>query len=144
MSGPEDDAIAETMAASSGAPRERNSRELDSFVPGSTVGRYQLTARLGAGAMGVVWSARDPQLDREIAIKLVHPEISSEQAPRRLLLREARAMAKLSHRSVITVYDAGEHEGTLFLAMELIHGTNLGQLLRERDPAAGDWGAGSR
>ena len=134
----ETDAIAETMAATITAGRE--SRPLDTFRPGSTMGRYVLDKRLGAGAMGVVWSAHDPKLDREVAIKLVHPELArSEQAATRLL-REARAMAKLSHRSVITVHDAGDVDGQLFLAMELVRGTTLGHLLRTRDPASvADW-----
>ena len=106
---------------------------------GSMVGRYRLSARLGAGAMGVVWSARDPELDRDVAIKLVHPSLHSEEAASRFR-REARAMAKLSHRSVITVHDTGVAFGQLFLAMELVRGTTLGQLLRERTPAEiRDW-----
>ena len=106
---------------------------------GSMVGRYRLAARLGAGAMGVVWSARDPELDRDVAIKLVHPSLHSEEAASRFR-REARAMAKLSHRSVITVHDTGVAFGQLFLAMELVRGTTLGQLLRERTPSEiRDW-----
>ncbi|MEO8705458.1 MAG: serine/threonine-protein kinase, partial [Kofleriaceae bacterium] len=104
---------------------------------GSVVGRYKLVERLGAGAMGVVWSAQDPQLDRRIAIKLVHPNLARSAEASERLLREARAMAKLSHRAVVTVHDAGEATGQLFLAMELVEGTTLGAMLRRRDDR--DW-----
>ena len=107
---------------------------------GSMIGRYRLISRLGAGAMGVVWSAQDPQLDRTIAIKLVHPSLSRTPEASARLLREARAMAKLSHRSVVAVHDAGDVDGQLFLAMELVQGTNLGTMLRTRDAdAIADW-----
>jgi serine/threonine protein kinase len=126
------------MAATFTANRE--SRPIDTYRPGSAMGRYVLDKRLGAGAMGVVWSAHDPKLDREVAIKLVHPELARSEHAATRLLREARAMAKLSHRSVITVHDAGDVDGQLFLAMELVRGTTLGHLLRTRDPAAiADW-----
>jgi len=104
------------------------------------VGRYRLVQRLGAGAMGVVWSAQDPQLDRRVAIKLVHPNLARSSDASGRLLREARAMAKLSSRAVVTVHDAGEVDGRLFLAMELVEGTTLGAMLRGRDAAAlADW-----
>ena len=147
MSRPEDDAQASTMA--SGPPDTEDSQTFDrashppraaeQFGEGSMVGRYRLASRLGAGAMGVVWSARDPELDRDVAIKLVHSSLHSDEAASRFR-REARAMAKLSHRSVITVHDTGVAFGQLFLAMELVRGTTLGQLLRERTPVEiRDW-----
>jgi serine/threonine-protein kinase len=112
---------------------------MEHLRPGSKIGRYRLEARLGEGAMGVVWSAHDPKLDRDVAIKLVHAALASDEASTRLT-REAKAMAKLSHRSVITVYDVDEVDGQLFIAMELVRGTTLGSLLRDRDAAAiADW-----
>ena len=136
----EDDAEAPTLAGETGTLADRTSRPvINTPTKGTMVGRYQLEARLGAGAMGVVWSARDPELERHVAIKLVHPALHSDESASRFR-REARAMAKLSHRSVITVHDTGVVDGQLFLAMELVRGTTLGQLLRERDAAAiGDW-----
>ncbi|HSD86305.1 MAG TPA: serine/threonine-protein kinase [Kofleriaceae bacterium] len=138
--GSDDDGQASTI----GAPaRERASQSrisVNDLRTGSMIGRYRLVNRLGAGAMGVVWSAEDPQLDRKIAIKLVHPSLSRTPEASARLLREARAMAKLSHRSVVTVHDAGDVDGQLFLAMELVQGTNLGTMLRTRDAAAiADW-----
>ena len=129
-------ATADTLPASAPLPAT-GARTLE---PGDLVGRYRLVARLGAGAMGVVWEAEDPQLDRRIAIKVVHPRLARDTAATTRLLREARAMAKLSHRSVVTVHDAVEVDGRLFLAMELVEGTTLGQLLRARTPdALADW-----
>ncbi len=110
------------------------------LAEGATIGRYRLVTRLGAGAMGVVWSAEDPQLERMVAIKVVHPMFARSPDASERLLREARAMAKLSHRAVVTVHDAGEVDGRLFLAMELVPGTTLGQMLRARSPAqVNDW-----
>jgi serine/threonine protein kinase len=144
----EDDGIAPTEVAQARTmvaeartmPASRESRPIDTFRSGTTIGRYVLQTRLGAGAMGVVWSAHDPKLDREVAIKLVHAELARSQHAATRLLREARAMAKLSHRSVVVVHDAGDVEGQLFITMELVRGTTLGHLLRTREPAAiEDW-----
>ncbi len=138
---PDDEGQATTLAAVATAPSERRSKPVISTLrEGDAIGRYQLVARIGAGAMGVVWSAHDPQLDRRVAIKLVHPNLARSPEAAARLLREARAMAKLSHRSVVTVHDAGDVEGQLFLAMELVEGTNLGAMVRERGPQElADW-----
>ena len=125
-----DDGRAETIALGEPAPSAAAS-----VVMPATIGRYQLVARLGAGAMGVVWSARDPQLERQVAIKVVHPRLASAPEASHRMLREARAMAKLSHRAVVTVYDAGEVNDQLFLAMELIDCETLTARLRRPDLA---------
>ncbi len=93
---------------------------------GSTIGRYTVVSRLGAGGMGVVYLAYDPELDRQVALKLLHPG-SSRGKPhaRARLLREAQSLAKLSHPNVVSVFDAGEHEGEVWLAMERIEGRTL-------------------
>jgi hypothetical protein len=110
------------------------------LAPGASVDRYRLVTRIGAGAMGVVWGARDPELDRAIAIKLVHPDLARDPEAAARLLREARAMAKVSHRNVVAIHDAGRDGELLFIAMELVAGTNLGQLLARRTPAeVRDW-----
>ncbi len=100
------------------------------LAPGTRLGRYVLEALVGEGAMGQVWRARDPQLDRAVAIKVVHPSVvaSPDGGPR--LLREARAMAKLSHPNVVAIHDAGDADGRLFIAMELVDGVALGDWLR--------------
>ncbi len=83
--------------------------------------------------MGVVYAAYDPELDRKIAIKLLHADAGSEPAAEghHRLLREAQALARLAHPNVIAVHDVGEHEGRIFLAMEFIEGETLGGWLLE-------------
>jgi tRNA A-37 threonylcarbamoyl transferase component Bud32 len=112
----------------------------ESHAAGTEIGRYRLRARLGAGAMGEVWVATDPQLERDVAIKLVHPKLARHPDISARMVREARAMAKVSHRGVIAIHDAGEADGQLFLAMELVRGRTLGALLRERtNESRRDW-----
>ncbi len=89
------------------------------------VGRYQIEDRIGQGAMGVVYTGRDAQLGRKVAIKLLHGDLSKSQGGKSRLLREAQAMAKLSHPNVVHVYEVGYHEDTLFVAMEFIDGRTL-------------------
>jgi serine/threonine-protein kinase len=105
---------AETM------PAARGTSDLD----GQKVGRFTIRGLLGRGGMGEVYGAHDPELDRMVAIKLLRPEVSTTRADARLR-REARAMAKLSHRNLVTVHDVGVHDGQLFVAMELIRGDTL-------------------
>lgn len=86
-----------------------STRDADPEAPPKRFGRYVVIGRLGEGAMGLVLSAYDPQLDRSIALKLVRPQVwgsASENAQARLLA-EARALAKLSHPNVVTVHDSG-------------------------------------
>jgi len=97
---------------------------------GDLVGRYTLLRKLGAGAMGVVWDALDPELDRRVAIKLL---VGRDQSER--LLREAQALARLAHPNVVAVYDAGEAEGDVWLAMELVEGVTLKEWLARQRPA---------
>lgn len=103
---------------------------------GSLVGRYLVLSELGAGGMGVVLAAYDPELDRKVAIKLVRPDASSS-ASRDRMVREARSMAQLSHPNVVPVFDAGEHHGAVYIAMEFIRGTTLTDRLREPLPWRG-------
>jgi tetratricopeptide (TPR) repeat protein len=90
---------------------------------GETIGRYRIVELLGQGGMGVVYVARDPELDREVAIKLVHRDRAPGNQAR--LVREAQAMAKLSHANVVAVHDVGVVDGRVFIAMELVAGTTL-------------------
>jgi len=84
------------------------------------IGRFRLLACVGRGGMGVVWSAHDDELDRKVAIKLLRPELSARD-----LTNEARALAKLSHPNVVSVFDVGEHGGQRFIAMEFVEGDTL-------------------
>jgi tetratricopeptide (TPR) repeat protein len=94
------------------------------------IGRYHLQERLGAGGMGVVYAAHDPELDRRVALKLVRPELGKGGLER--LLREARALARLSHPNVVPVHDVGIAGEQLFVAMELVSGTTLAGWLAEK------------
>ncbi|MCA9711508.1 MAG: serine/threonine protein kinase, partial [Myxococcales bacterium] len=91
---------------------------------GQTIGRYTLERWLGAGAMGVVYAARDLLLDRMVALKVLHPHQRGAVGAQRLQ-REARALARLSHPNVVTVHDVGISGGRLYLAMELVDGQTL-------------------
>jgi eukaryotic-like serine/threonine-protein kinase len=107
--------------------------------PGSVVaGRYELLARIGQGATGTVWRARDQVLDRDVAVKEVRlPELMSERDRailRERTLREARVSAKLSHPAVITVHDVIECGGTPWIVMELAAARSLHQVLAEDGP----------
>jgi eukaryotic-like serine/threonine-protein kinase len=97
-----------------------------------TIGRYILRERLGAGGSGVVHRAHDPQLGRDVALKVLAAGASSAQGatPGRWM-REAKAMARLSDPNVVTVYDAGTWADSVFIAMELVEGRTLREWLRE-------------
>ena len=95
---------------------------------GRTIGRYVVLERLGVGAMGVVYSAYDPELARQVALKILRPRSVANQgaaAARVRLLREAQSLAQLSHPNVVSIYDVGSGEDEVFLAMELVQGENL-------------------
>ncbi len=99
--------------------------------------RYEIVGELGRGGMGVVYRARDPLLDREVAIKVVPPTMLTPDAELRFQ-REAQVVARMDHPAIVTVYDIGRHEGSLFFVMPVIGGTNLRVLLRERSLRLGD------
>jgi hypothetical protein len=126
------DAAAAVKTRASEPPPVRAGRRATLLPPGTQVGRYVLAERVGAGGMGVVYRARDPSLDRDIALKLVSSTIDVEGAHARLE-REAQAMAKLHHPNVVTVHDIGTHEGQLFIAMELCS-SSLSAWLRTAHP----------
>ncbi|HEX8854694.1 MAG TPA: serine/threonine-protein kinase [Thermoleophilaceae bacterium] len=99
---------------------------------GMKVGRYRIEAEAGRGGMGVVYRARDPQLDRVVALKVIAPELASDSTFRARFARESQVTAGLDHPNVIPVYDAGEDDGRLFIAMRFVEGTDLQRVLRER------------
>ncbi|HUS28182.1 MAG TPA: protein kinase [Kofleriaceae bacterium] len=97
--------------------------------PREVIGRFTIDRELGVGGMGVVLLAHDPTLDRQVAIKLLRDERSATSNARVRLLREAQAMARLRHPNVVTVYEAGVHEGQVYLVMEMLPGGTLRQRL---------------
>jgi hypothetical protein len=95
---------------------------------GTRIGRYVLVSELGAGGMGRVYLAIDPELDRKVAIKLLrHVDARGEREAR--LRREAQALARVAHPSVAAIHDVGELDGHLFLAMEYVGGGTVSALL---------------
>jgi serine/threonine-protein kinase len=91
---------------------------------GASIGRYLVLSLLGRGGMGVVYAAYDADLDRRVALKFLHTARDSARA-RGLLIQEARLLGRLSHPNVIQVHDVGEHDGDVFVAMELVEGRSL-------------------
>lgn len=95
---------------------------------GDTLGRYQLECEIGAGGMGVVHAALDPDLERRVALKVLRTAEGGEARQR--LLREARALARLTHPNVVTVHEVGSANGRDYVAMELIEGETLADWLK--------------
>ena len=108
------------------------------LASGHMLGRYKLLRLLGSGAMGDVYLAEDPQIERQLAIKTVRiaeGKPADVEDRKRRLLREAKAVGKLVHPNVVTLYDAGEAEGVLFLAFEFVSGSDLSHRLWISDPS---------
>ena len=97
------------------------------------IGRYRIVSELGRGAMGVVYRAHDPQIDREVALKTIrlasHADPSEIEGMRDRLVREARLAGRLSHPGIVTIFDAGEQDGLAYVAMELVEGRSLADIL---------------
>ncbi len=100
---------------------------------GATVDRYVIVDELGAGGMGVVYAAYDPELDRRLAIKVLLPSFVGPGRPR--LVREAQAIARIAHPNVVAVHDVGQIDGSVFVAMELVDGTTLGRWVQDDAPS---------
>ncbi|MCW5802616.1 MAG: serine/threonine protein kinase, partial [Deltaproteobacteria bacterium] len=119
----DDDANAATAAtaAEPSAPSASGRRDPQ---PGDTINKYRLDRIIGSGGMGVVWQAFDPDLERAVALKVLHSP-DGEPTLRTRLLREARAMARLKHPNVVTVYEVNTDRNRDYIAMELVEGENL-------------------
>ncbi len=104
--------------------------------PPSRIGKYEILAELGRGAMGTVYKAHDPRLDRMVAVKMMSEELLIEEEMRGRFQREARSAAGLQHPNIVTIFDFGElpAEGSPYIVMELLEGTSLAQLMEERKP----------
>jgi len=106
-----------------------------SLTTSSTIGRYEVVRELGHGAMGVVYEARDPVLDRTVALKVIKPAAEGDEleAYEERFLAEARIAAQLQHPGIVVVHDVGRDEanGTLFIALELLRGQTLAELARQ-------------
>ncbi len=98
------------------------------------VGRYQIRSELGAGGFATVYRAHDPVLDREVALKVLHQHLARDATVRERFVREGRALARVEHPNVVQVWDCGEADGTAYLAMRLIKGRPLEDIVKEHGP----------
>jgi serine/threonine protein kinase len=97
----------------------------------TTFGRYEILDKLGEGAMGVVYRAQDAALGRVVALKMLSAELGGEEELHQRFQREAEAIGRLSHPHIVTVYDMGDAEGQLYMAMELLEGHDLRKLVEQ-------------
>ncbi len=107
------------------------------LLSGVRLGRYEVLSPLGAGGMGEVYRARDTQLDRRVALKVLPDDVASDPDRLKRFEREAKATAALSHPNVLTVFDVGREGGRAYLVFDLLEGSTLGtRLARGRLPTA--------
>ena len=100
------------------------------------LGRYEILDELGRGAMGVVYKARDPIIDRVVALKTIDFALTGAAATsfEERFFQEARAAGRLNHPNIVTIYDAGQADGVAYIAMEFLEGTNLREILDKQPP----------
>jgi serine/threonine-protein kinase len=104
----------------------------------ASLGRYLIADRIGQGAMGVVYRARDPIIDRVVALKTIDPHLSGEALREfnERFFHEAKSAGRLGHPNIVTIYDAGEAGGVAYIAMEYLEGPSLRQILDDHPPLA--------
>ncbi len=95
-----------------------------------TIGRYEIRECVGRGGMGALFRGHDPVLDREVAIKTMLADFTGDEAGRTRFFREARAIARLQHRNIVTLFDFGEEDGTPYIVMEFLHGETLAERMK--------------
>jgi serine/threonine protein kinase len=100
------------------------------FAPGSRVAGYRIEERVGAGGMAVVFRAADERLGRRVALKVLAPTLAADRAFQKRFIRESKAAAAVDDPHIIPVYEAGEADGVLFIAMRFVPGGDVGQLIR--------------
>ena len=101
---------------------------------GRSLAQYRITASIGAGGMGEVYRATDGRLGRDVAIKVLPAAMAGHPERRQRFEQEARAASALNHPNILTVYDVGEADGTTYIAMELVEGRTLRELLASGEP----------
>jgi serine/threonine protein kinase/HAMP domain-containing protein len=124
------------------AQRSNGSRIVTETLPGGAsagptvrqVGRYQIVERIGRGGMATVYRAHDPSIGRDVAIKFLHATLSEDEEYRDRFLQEARAAGGLSHPNIVIVHDVGEIEGRPYMAMELLDGDTLADVMSNGQP----------
>jgi tetratricopeptide (TPR) repeat protein/tRNA A-37 threonylcarbamoyl transferase component Bud32 len=123
-----------TQARAVAPPHPQGDTQLKArlLADGARVGRFTVLRQLDKGGMGLIFVARDDELDRQIALKILRTRHAADALGRARLLREAQALARLSHPNVVTVYEVGQFDGHVFVAMELIEGRTLRAWVRQR------------
>ena len=111
--------------------------EFGGFGVGSRLAGYRLDEQIGRGGMAVVYRAYDLRLDRPVALKVLSPELARDEAFRQRFIRESRTAAAVDHPNIIPIFEAGEADGVLFIAMRFVHGPNVQDAHRHRGAAAG-------
>src|SRR6266540_3856956 len=104
------------------------------LILGSRLGAYEILAPLGAGGMGEVYRATDTKLGRNVAIKVLPNAAASDPERRQRFEQEARSASALNHPNILTVHDIGEADGTVYIAMELVEGKTLRELVASGEP----------
>src|SRR6516165_130122 len=99
------------------------------LTPGTRLGPYEIQAPLGAGGMGEVYRARDSRLAREVAIKVLPAELAADSARLQRFEKEAHSASALNHPNIVTIYDTGSAGDMPYIAMELVEGKTLRELL---------------
>ena len=104
------------------------------LAAGSRIAGYRLEERIGTGGMAVVFRARDERLDRPVALKILSPALAADEAFRHRFIRESRAAAAVDDPHIIPVFEAGEADGVLFIAMRYVPGGDVRALMRQLGP----------
>ena len=115
----------------------KSARRRGSMIGTKLSDRYELLGELGRGGMGVVYLARDPRLNREVAVKILPPALLTPASEERFQ-REAELVARMDHPAIVPIYDIGQHEGSFYFVMPVVRGTNLRQFLREGPRSLGE------
>ncbi|HTZ25514.1 MAG TPA: serine/threonine-protein kinase, partial [Streptosporangiaceae bacterium] len=102
---------------------------LSEFTIGSRIAGYRLEEQIGRGGMAVVYRAHEARLDRNVALKILAPRLAADEAFRKRFIRESRIAAAVDHPNIIPVFDAGEADGVLYIAMRFVHGPDVRTLL---------------
>ena len=130
--GATDPSVDSGQPASPPAPPKPSAARLTDIANGTRIGKYEVVKLLGRGGMGAVYRAFDPVLEREVALKVMLPEAAGDPEHKQRFEREARAVARLSHPAVVTVFDLGYHtDGSPYIVMELLRGLDLYARLRQ-------------
>jgi serine/threonine protein kinase/DNA-binding beta-propeller fold protein YncE len=108
--------------------------EFGGFGVGSRLAGYRLDEQIGRGGMAVVYRAYDLRLERQVAIKVLSPELARDEAFRQRFIRESRTAAAVDHPNIIPIFEAGEANGVLFIAMRFVHGPNVQELVDTEGP----------